>query len=298
MIKDFRIKTDNRGRGYKYNRTYVKKNQANFIPFSKGSYVSKWDDDYWHGNKKVDNYIIRFLMKNVGKNLDEVFNKFSKLGFRNLKETYSKWDEYIEQEHSYAWDLERWGRIIGFYADENNILCHNKWNKHDYKEYVHFTSEQLDWNDTREIPIFGKVREEPNGDLIGTAKRVRYINDFYVIYKGEILLLPVYHVPYGEIESWGVHKVGTLQYQHNQRYNNTFKRVHIPLRKGYKFVSSNWYDYYSGQERVVNDDGKYEYIKKDVIGNLGYGDLHFHIIIAQAEKEYEKVMFKKRISEF
>lgn len=296
MIKNFKIKTNYKGREYKYDRTYVKKNQANFIPFSKGSYVSKWND-YWHRNKKVDKYIVRFLMKNVGENIDEVFNRFSKLGFKNLKEIYSKWDEYIEQEHSYVWDLEKWGRIIGFYADENNILCYNEWNKHDYKKYVYFTSEQLKWNDTREIPIFGKVREEPNGDLIGTAKRVRYINNFYIEYKGEILLLPVYHVPCGKIESYEAHKVGTSQYQHNQRYENVFKRIYIHLVKGYKFISSNWYDYYSGQERVVNDDGSCEHIKKNIIGNLGYGDLDFHIIIAQAEKEYEKIMFKKRISE-
>lgn len=297
MIKDFRIKTDHKGRGYKYNRTYVKKSHANFIPFSKGSYVSKWDDDYWHGNKKVDNYIVRFLLKNVGKNIDEVFKKFSKLGFRNFKEVYSVWNNHVKQEHSYAYDLERWGKIIGFYIDENNILCYNKWNKHDYKKYVKFTYEQLDWNNARKIPIFGKVREKPNGDLINVAKSVRYINDFYVIYKGEILLLPVYHVPCGEIQNWKAYKVGTLGYQHNQKYNEIFERVYINLRKGYRFISSNWYDYYPGEERIVNNDGSYEYVKKDIIGNLGYGNLNFHIIITQAEKEYEKVMFKKRISE-
>ena len=46
MIKSFKIKTNCKGCGYKYNRAYVKKNHAKFIPFSKGSYISKWDDDH------------------------------------------------------------------------------------------------------------------------------------------------------------------------------------------------------------------------------------------------------------
>ena len=236
-------------------------------------------------------------MKNVGKNADEVFNKFSKLHFRNTKEISDKWDEYVKSIHSYSWDLYRYGKIFGFYVNEYNILCYNKWNKRDYKEYIQFTYKQLNWNETREIPIFGKVRESPNGELIGIAKRVRYINDFYVIYKGEVIKLPVYHVPYGEKHSWDSNRVGTFDYRHNQKYEETFKRVYIPLKKGYKHVSCNWYDYYSGEKKIINEDGSYEYIKKDIIGNLGYGTLDFHIIIAQAEKEYEKIMFKKRISE-
>lgn len=297
MIKSFKIKTNCKGCGYKYNRAYVKKNHAKFIPFSKGSYISKWDDEYWYFNKKINNYIERFLLKNVGKNVDEVFNKFSKLHFRTTKEISDKWDEYVKSIHSYSWDLYRYGKIFGFYVNEYNILCYNKWNKRDYEEYIQFTYKQLNWNETRKIPIFGKVRESPNGELIGIAKRVRYINDFYVIYKGEVIKLPVYHVPYGEKHSWDSNRVGTFDYRHNQKYEETFKRVYIPLKKGYKHVSCNWYDYYSGEKKIINEDGSYEYIKKDIIGNLGYGTLDFHIIIAQAEKEYEKIMFKKRISE-
>lgn len=35
MIKSFKIKTNCKGCGYKYNRAYVKKNHAKFIPLVK-----------------------------------------------------------------------------------------------------------------------------------------------------------------------------------------------------------------------------------------------------------------------
>lgn len=295
-MKNFKLKTYNKGCTYKFNRNYVKRNHSNFIPFGKGSYISKWDDDYWHGNKKLNNYIKRFLLKNLGKNSDEVFKDFCNLGFKNTKEASLKWDEYVKQEHDYSYDLARYGKIYGFYVDENNSLCYNKWNKYENGNYVKFTYEQLKWNADAEIPQFGKVRETPNGDLIGIAKNVRYVNDFYVIYKGVVLKLPVYHVPCGEIDNWKAHKDGTLGFKHNQRYKETFQRILIPLKKGYRYISVDWYDYYPGKVKVINEDGTYGYVNKEVIGNLGYGKLDFHIIINQAEKEYEKVMFQKRIS--
>lgn len=296
MIKSFKIKTDHKGRGYKYNRTYVNKNDANFISFSKGSYISKWDDDYWHGNKKINNYIERFLLKNVGNNIDDVFFKFSKLSFRNQKEMYHKWQEYIRQEHNYSWDLLKWGTIYGFYVDKNNILCHNKWNKNAYKEFVQFSIKQLEWNETRKIPNFGKVRETPLGNFIGSARSAKYINDFYVIYKGEILLLPVYHIPFGEVHNLRSERVGTTDYKHNKKFNEHFKHVYVHLKVGYRSFPNDWYDYYSGKEKVVNENGTYDYVDKSIIGNLGYRKLNPHIIISQAEKEYEKIMFQKRIS--
>lgn len=296
MMKNFKIKTNHKGRGYKYNRVYVKKNNTNFIPFSKGSYISKWDDDYWHGNKKINNYIERFLLKNVGNNIDDVFFKFSKLDFRNQKEMYHKWQQYIKQEHTYSWDLFKWGKIYGFYVDKDNILCYNKWNKNEYKEFINVPIKQLEWNENRKIPNFGKVRETPLGNFIGSARSARYINDFYIIYKGEILLLPVYHIPCGEIHSLRSERVGTKEYKHNQKFNECFKHVCIHFKNGCGSFSNDWYDYYSGKEMVVDTDGTRSYVNKTIIGNLGYRKLNPHIIISQAEKEYEKVMFQKRIS--
>lgn len=296
MIKKFKIKTNYKGREYKYNRTYVKKSQSNFIPFSKGSYVSKWEDDYWHKNKKIDNYLKRFFIKNVGKNIDEVLDKFSKLNFRDAKEMYSKWNEYVKEKHVYIQDIEKWGRFVGFYVDENNILCYNKRNKHNSSdEYVRFTYEQLNWNETRNIPIFGKVREEPRGDLIGIAKKYRYVNDFYVSYKDCVIKLPVYHVSYGERLSFKSNRIGTHDYYHNKNYKENFRSILIPVKKGFLKISSNWYDYYPGKEKIINDDGSYEYVKKDIIGNLGYGLLNFHIMVGQAEKEYEKILIRNSL---
>ena len=55
MKKSFKINTNFKCCVYKYTRAYVKKNHAKFIPFSKGSYISKWDDEYWYFNKKINN---------------------------------------------------------------------------------------------------------------------------------------------------------------------------------------------------------------------------------------------------
>lgn len=291
MIKNFKIKNDTRGKEYKFDRAYVKTLEDSFIPFRKGSYVNKYDDDYYHGNKKINNYLERFLFKQVGKDANDIFKKFYNLGFRNHKEAFDMWDEHIESNNSCSRDLLKWGEIYGFYIDENNILRYNKWSKRSGKQYVSFTDEQLKWNNTREIKSFGKVKNNPTGNIIGSANTVKYLSDFYVIYKDEVLKLPVYNIPFYYD---GFCKIGSYNYIRNTNIEEKYHPISIPNKKSYLSLFDDWYGYYPGKKRIVNEDNSVSYVNTDVVGNIGYGKLHPHIIIAQAEKEYEKIMFEKR----
>lgn len=97
---------------FKYDRHYVAKHyrEVSYLPFSRGSkrYMYMfWDE---HPNITLFCYLSRYFEKQVGKNAEEVFHDFSKLGWKSSAEMYCYWDGYVD------------GKPYGYYVDESNRL--------------------------------------------------------------------------------------------------------------------------------------------------------------------------------
>ncbi|MBO4851470.1 MAG: hypothetical protein J5529_11320, partial [Prevotella sp.] len=78
----------------KYDRTYVTRHygDATHAPIKRGC------SDEWGktcDNRRLHNYVYRFLLKSVGEKLDVVFHEFKKLGWKNSREMYHYWECYM-----------------------------------------------------------------------------------------------------------------------------------------------------------------------------------------------------------
>lgn len=82
---------------FKYNRAFVANHlgDAPFVPFSRTSMEGDWWEWDDHDNHFLLHYLKRFFRKQVGKNVNEVFHRFSKLGWKHSHEMYYYWEKYV-----------------------------------------------------------------------------------------------------------------------------------------------------------------------------------------------------------
>lgn len=97
---------------FKYDRRYVAKHYSDVsrLPFSRGSKRSCymcWDE---HPNLRLYTYLRRYFPKQVGRETDDVFRDFCKLGWKTSQEMYYYWDCYVD------------GKKYGYYSDESHRL--------------------------------------------------------------------------------------------------------------------------------------------------------------------------------
>lgn len=270
-------------RGDKYDRTFVRKSEATFLPFSKTSKSDKWGYEYWYEDKKLKRYVCKLIRKYVGKTYEEFMDKYIHLGWKHRERAYTILDSYLQT----SVDKERYGRIIKyFYLDENDIIRENeRYCYRNRKQKPNFTQEQLKHNDSVKIPEYGDVEKYGGYEYPYPYKYASYtrngmtpIGKFYVTYKGEILLLPVYHLP--RIPG---------NYRGNERkfaeFGERYKPIDIytPAGKVNLIHNRTYIVSYDVTDTITG-----ETVTKYKTLNKGYGNLNTYIIVEQAEAELRK----------
>lgn len=86
---------------YKYDRNYVANHwgDADIIPFSRGSWRSKWVETYEHPNRFLRHYLERYFCKQVGRNVDDVFREFCKFGWNHMYDMYFYWEQFVDPDY-------------------------------------------------------------------------------------------------------------------------------------------------------------------------------------------------------
>ena len=97
---------------FNYDRHYVAKHywEVSYLPFSRGSkrgWYMWWDE---HPNLRLYAYLRKFFPKQVGRDVDDVFRDFSKLGWKSSIDMFYYWDGYVN------------GNPYGYYVDETHRL--------------------------------------------------------------------------------------------------------------------------------------------------------------------------------
>ena len=159
----------------------------------RGSHIINmgWDN----GGYLKDNVLLPLIFAHVGKPYKELTKAYY-AKTKRLREQHKKVG--IDNLEWYFQNFHHWCRQ--FYIDDEGIVRTNSsWNLHNK-----FTNAQLRHNRDQEIPQYGKVCENyrdisvyyPKEDFSLISKEPVFMGNFYCDIKGEILLLPVYHVPY------------------------------------------------------------------------------------------------------
>lgn len=98
---------------FKYDRNYVAAHYGdiNHVPFSCGSRRMGFFCWYEHPNDRLWAYLNRYMVKQVGRKLDDVFHDFSMLGWKCTAEMYHYWTGFVG------------GRIRHYHADADGYMC-------------------------------------------------------------------------------------------------------------------------------------------------------------------------------
>lgn len=122
--KKFKTYPDDTNESVRYCRNYVKNRipeEVTHLPFSRSSYDDLWLDD-WKLRRKIECYIIRFLEKNVGKPISEVWEKFIRMGWESHIHMHEEWERNI----SYKPLPERWPRRTPFVVEDGILTLHRR----------------------------------------------------------------------------------------------------------------------------------------------------------------------------
>ena len=82
----------------KYDRNFVHDQMADVstLPMSRGSKrKGLYTFAYEHPNRRLYRYLDRFMEKQVGRKLSDVFRDFKRLGWKSTYEMYFYWDSYV-----------------------------------------------------------------------------------------------------------------------------------------------------------------------------------------------------------
>ena len=292
------------GSSYKYDRVWVKKHfaDATHVSFGRGSMLDKYDDYYWRTDRRIDNYVRKFLTKHIGENADKVYSKFVSLGFKEAGcEPERKWEQFVYGNTSLRlWRYRNWGDY--FYVEEDGTLAYEPSTRHtSSKRLTGFTREQLRHNETQRIPNYGKVAKYPLGksgertpDGSGlTMRGMRTLGKFYVGYEGEVLLLPVYILPRSikgvERPDWWYNNRWNCTKREAEEFTVNFRKVNIygtegkPLWPVHNYPVEVEYNVMDDYGNVIGTETEVE--------DYGYGLLETFILTAQAENELRKKRF-------
>lgn len=144
-----------------------------------------------------DNILLPLILAHVGKPYKELtkayYAKTKRLREQHKDVGIDKLNWYFQNFYSCYWHRQ-------FYIDDEGIVrTDSSWDSKN-----NFTNAQLRHNRDQEIPQYGKVCVNyrdisgyyPKEDFSLISKEPVFMGNFYCDINGEILLLPVYHVPY------------------------------------------------------------------------------------------------------
>ena len=86
-----------------YDRHYVAKYSTGVenVAFSRGS-ICDWDRR-WEANKRTNIYLRRWFEKQAGRDLEDVFHEFSRMGWKNSRTMYYYWDSFVNPGYTNPW---------------------------------------------------------------------------------------------------------------------------------------------------------------------------------------------------
>ena len=98
---------------FKYDRNYVAAHYGdiNHVPLSCGSRRVGFFWGYEHPNCRLWAYLNRFMVKQIGRKMDDVFHDFSQLGWKRTTEMYHYWSGFVGSNR------------CEYYADEDGYMC-------------------------------------------------------------------------------------------------------------------------------------------------------------------------------
>lgn len=167
----------------RFNRSFIKNRLmgVKHVSTSKSSYSDKYEE--WpNREKKLFNYLDRWLEKHIGQDYNEVLDAFSHLDWKSDQDYHPYWKVLVERAYS------KYGR------DDENLLCKRRKIKNDY--FSPLTDEEKVWNDKIEVPDYGiimkKSQEYWTLEPINGYNGLLYLNKFYIAFGDKSVSLPVY----------------------------------------------------------------------------------------------------------
>lgn len=136
---------------YKYNRYYVASHygDANHVPFNCGCRRAMrmfWDEN---PNVRLWGYLNRFMYKQRGRKMDDVFSEFSKLGWKATDAMYYYWSGFTKsRRREYFADKDGYMRFIPYSRYRGDIWSYDDWE--DWKDFDDYDEEEDDDDDNDE----------------------------------------------------------------------------------------------------------------------------------------------------
>ena len=168
----------------RFNRSFIKNKQkaVKHVSMSKSSYSDLYEEWWPNREKKLFNYLDRWLETHVGQDYNKVLEEFSHLDWKNGQDYYPYWKVLVERSYS------KYGR------DDENLLYKRKKIKKDYSSPL--TDEEKVWNDKAEVPDYGIImkRSQEYWTLVPIrgCNGLLYLNKFYIAFGDKSVSLPVY----------------------------------------------------------------------------------------------------------
>ena len=257
----------------KYDRNYVINHYADVthLPFSRTSACEKGRRE----DKCLTRYLKRWLKKQVGKSVDDVFHDFKHLGWNNTCDMYYYWERYVHI-NDHWWD---------YYTDENG--CLTEWTRdkietspeeededEDGEEFKHkakrpkasdkrLTRKHLEYNDSVKVPDMGvRNSHDAHPELMG---------EFYIEHHHKVIKCPVYHIKYPLNPEYKTFS----GYGSYYTWSNTFWYDYVPVKiKGLYYEELKYIQHHWESKVVTKLNTKEQILEAEIIHkDIGYGEL-------------------------
>lgn len=124
---------------FKYDRYYVAAHYGdiNHVPFSCGSRRVGFFFWYEHPNARLWTYLNRYMGKQIGRKLDDVFHDFSQLGWKRTNEMYHYWTGFVgDQFQQYHADADGYMCAVPSSGDISFDDDWDDWDNDENDEYL------------------------------------------------------------------------------------------------------------------------------------------------------------------
>ena len=233
------------GRKEKFDRNYVARRYGDVcrLPFSRGSKGLYGDDGPSTIDDKAEKYLPKYIYKQIGRQADDVFHDYARIGWNNTHDMFNFWKyAIIQDEPEYFYHVDDEGRLrMPTWHEE----CDNISGEADTEEeadearpkpvrrcasHKRLCRCHLEHNEAVRVPATDRIQSgDATPELMGT---------FYVEYQHKVLKLPVYHLnhplnpPYKRF----------CQYSHEEVLADHYLPVTIlgRYRRELKFEEHHW----------------------------------------------------------
>lgn len=128
---------------YKYNRYYVASHYGdiNHVPNIFGS--RRFARMHWDENPNVRlwAYLNRYMHKQIGRKMDDVFSEFSKLGWKTTDEMFHYWSGFTKsRRREYFADKDGYMRFVPYSRYRGDIWSYDDWD--DWDDWDDFDDEE------------------------------------------------------------------------------------------------------------------------------------------------------------